>query len=221
MRVLLLSSLLGGVMLLGGCAVGPARLASAATQVAVEPDPATPPAWADQLQPFDKAAFATLDQSWARALAAVPRRQRAKLTGEGPLLNPEVALPAAQLPPGPYACRLIRFGGRAGIAAYAADNCYVEARETGLSLTKQNGATLFEGWLATDTDARVGFTGALRRDPRTTAPAYGIDPALDLAGIVERVAPFRWRLTLLRAGKGAVLDVYELVPITPPLPPAG
>ena len=42
----------------------------------------------------------------------------------------------------------------------------------------------------------------------------------DVAGVIERVSPFRWRLVLTRAGKGALLDVYELVPVTPEVPGA-
>ena len=82
-------------------------------------------------------------------------------------------------------------------------------------MTKQTGENLPGGWLHADSDRRLVFLGTLREKGETAAPPYGGAPARDIAGVVERVGPFRWRLVLTRAGKGALLDLYELVPVAP------
>ncbi|HKX35703.1 MAG TPA: DUF4893 domain-containing protein, partial [Rhizorhapis sp.] len=43
----------------------------------------------------------------------------------------------------------------------------------------------------------------------------GDDPARDLAGYVERVDAFQWRIVMPNPGTDSRLDVLELVPITP------
>ena len=58
----------------------------------------------------------------------------------------------------------------------------------------------------------------MRAAGETGGRAYGADPTRDLVGLVTRVAPFRWRLVLAHAGRGADLDLYELVPVTPDVP---
>lgn len=170
--------------------------------------------WEGIVTPADRGRLAALPDQWRRALAGVPRRSAGRLAAEGPLVDPEIALDLPTPPPGPYHCRLVRFGGRAGFATFPPDFCYVEASGGGLSFTKQTGGNLPQGWLHEDTPKREVFLG-------TTGPGrYADDPARDVAGVVERVSPFRWRLVLTRAGRGAVLDLYELVPVTPEVPGA-
>ncbi|WP_375428025.1 DUF4893 domain-containing protein [uncultured Sphingomonas sp.] len=170
--------------------------------------------WEKTVTPTDRAGLAALPDRWRRARAAVPRRGARTLAAEGPLVDPAVALDLPTPPPGPYHCRLVRFGGRAGIATFPPDFCYVETSGGGLSFTKQTGGNLPQGWLHQDGPTREVFLG-------TTGPGrYSDDPARDVAGVVERVSPFRWRLALTRAGRGALLDVYELVPVTPEVPGA-
>lgn len=65
----------------------------------------------------------------------------------------------------------------------------------------------------------VGIAGSLRPSADRSAAAYGTDFTRDVAGVVERVGAFRWRLVLTRAGV-ATLDIYELVPVTPRVPGA-
>ncbi|QNQ09111.1 DUF4893 domain-containing protein [Sphingomonas alpina] len=159
-----------------------------------------------------------LPERWAKARAAVPKRLAGKLAAEGPLVQPDAALDLPALPPGPYRCRLIRFGGRAAFTSFAPDICYVEGDTKSLSFTKQTGTILPGGWLYADTSKRQVFLGTFRNGSEKIAPSYGHDPARDVAGVIERVAPFRWRLALTQAGKGALLDVYELVPVPPTVP---
>lgn len=214
------ASLLAYTMVaLTGCASAPKTppptVVASAVTVGSEPT-----AWDVVATPADKQRIAAMPAIWARARAAVPRRLAAKLKAEGALTDPAAALEAPTLPPGPYHCRLVRFGGRAGFASYAPDFCYVEVEKDSLAFTKQTGTNLPVGWLYPDTDRRQIFIGSFKRPGETTAPAYGDNPAQDVAGVVERVAPFRWRLVLTQAGKGAMLDIYELVPVTPLVPGA-
>jgi hypothetical protein len=173
------------------------------------------PGWTAAVTPPDKARLDTLADTWLRARAGVPRRLAAKLEAEGALVRPDAALDLPSLPPGPYYCRLVRLGGRLGLATFKPDFCIVDGTTHKLSFTKQSGTSLPGGWLFPDTDKRQVFLGTFRPATSRAAPPYSKDPARDVAGVVERVGPFRWRLVLTRAGQGALLDVYELVPVTP------
>ncbi|WP_353205374.1 DUF4893 domain-containing protein [Sphingomonas sp.] len=177
-----------------------------------------PMAWETLVTAADRVRLASLNEVWTKARAAVPGRLRAKLAQEGPLVDPAAALDLPSLPPGTYSCRLVRLGGRVGFATFKPDFCTVDGTARNLSLTKQSGSVLPGGWLFPDTDRRQIFLGTFRPAHVKTAPAYSVNAAQDLAGIVERVAAFRWRLVLTRAGGGAAVDLYELVPVTPHVP---
>lgn len=207
------------LLALAGCASAPVTPPPAPVSSAVTVG-SEPTAWDVVVTPADKQRIAGLPAIWAKARGAVPRRLAAKLKAEGALVDPAAALEAPTLPPGPYHCRLVRFGGRAGFASYAPDFCYVEVEKDSLAFTKQTGTNLPVGWLYPDTNRRQVFIGSFKRPGESAAPAYGDSPAQDVAGVVERVAPFRWRLVLTQAGKGAMLDIYELVPVTPLVPGA-
>ena len=43
--------------------------------------------------------------------------------------------------------------------------------------------------------------------------AYSEDPKRDMAGVLERIAPFRWRLVIPWPQSGSKLDVFELKPV--------
>lgn len=201
---------LGVGLTLGGCGGGhPAVIASA--------DRPEGPAWQDIVTPDDQARLIMLEDIWTKARGAVPPRLRAKVAAEGPLLDPAAALELPALPPGFYQCRLVRLGGRQGFATYKPDFCFVDGNSRGVSLTKQTGTRLPGGWLHPDGKTRQIFLGTLRAAGAKLPPPYGENPAVDQAGVVERVAPFRWRLVLPTAGQEAMLDVYELVPVVRPL----
>jgi hypothetical protein len=184
---------------------------------AVEPEPT---GWRALVSPQDMTRLAMLPMMWTRARAAVPRRQQAKLRAETELVDPAAALELSAPPPGPYRCRLLRFSGRAGFVTFPPDFCYVDGGADGLSFTKQTGENLPGGWLHPDTPTRHVFLGATPKPGAKGVPLYGADPARDVAGVVERVSPFRWRLVLARPGRGSLLDIYELVPVTPEVPGA-
>lgn len=194
-------------------------------QATVEIEPVAAPAppaqtWQGMISLHDQEAINTLPAQWKRALDAVPKSRHSALAAEGALLDPDAALELPALPPGPYHCRLVRLGGSTGLITYKPDFCYVEGDTQRQSFTKQDGNRLFGGWLFDDGTRRTVFMGSVRANKNSVAPAYGTYPLRDVAGVIERVSPFRWRLILTRAGKGALLDVYELVPVTPIVPNA-
>ncbi|MFA6122759.1 MAG: DUF4893 domain-containing protein [Sphingomonas sp.] len=207
--LLALAPLMAVGALLSGCMAGTARPRAAIGKVA------TAPGWAGSITPGDRTLLEALPATWERARASVPQRLKAKLNAEGPLVQPGAALELPALPPGPYYCRLVRLGGAHGLDTFKPDFCNVDGTTHNLSFTKQSGTILPGGWLFPDTDKRQVFLGTFRPARANSAPPYSVDPKQDVAGVVERVAPFRWRLVLTRAGQGALLDIYELVPVTP------
>lgn len=195
----------------GGCATKQVRPRAVVT---VEPLP-NETKWRTIANAEDQARIDALGGQFTRALAAVPRRYRAQITAEGALLDPAAAQAVPMLPPGPYLCRLVRLGGRMPVQTWKPDFCYVDGDEKQLALTKQNGSNLPGGWLFEDQPNRLIFLGTLRSNHAAIAAPYGPDKQANVAAVIERVAPFRWRMVLAQAGKGAALDVYELIPVTP------
>ena len=213
--ILALAPALAVTLASGGCATKPP-----VPVVTVETEVPQPTGWRATASAEDQRSIDQLPGLWLQARAAVPRRMQAKLRAETRLVEPEAALELPAPPPGPYRCRLVRFGGTAGFQTFAPDFCYVDGDDKGVSFTKQTGSNLPGGWLHADTPTRQVFLGSFPKSAAAGVPRYGDDPAQDVVGVVERVSPFRWRLVLTRAGKGALLDVYELVPVTPEVPGA-
>ncbi|GAA4814696.1 hypothetical protein GCM10023232_07800 [Sphingosinicella ginsenosidimutans] len=201
-------------------------LASCQTHPA--PGPAAPaetlpspgqPVWRDAIRDSDLDRLARLDAAWREGLGMARAAGFARrVAGEGVLLDPAAAQPRAAPAPGPYRCRLIRLGagprGRA-FTAYPSYFCHVSVDGDELALTKQTGAERPGGYLWSDGDRRMIFLGATAIGDEASPPAYGEDDSRDLVGIVERVAPMRYRLVLPWTRSGAKLDVIELIPYVP------
>lgn len=174
--------------------------------------------WVGIATAADRALIDGLPARMAEAHTLAAKRGGARLAADSALIDPAAALDLAALPPGPYTCRLIRVDARGAIASFTPDTCYVDGNADAVSLTKQNGTNLPGGWLHADGTKRLVFLGALRRRAPDKAPAYGQDAAIDVSAIIERVAPFRWRMTMTGKPRNGLLDVYELVPMTPSVP---
>ena len=91
--------------------------------------------------------------------------------------------------------------------------CFVGGEADGrLSFNKQTGSDLPNGWLYADDSDRYIFLGAQQHKPGENSLAYGTDRARDIAGVVERVGPFKWRLVVPKTNAKS-LWVYELTPV--------
>lgn len=208
-------SLVGVAMLgvaLAGCTTG----RKAAVSVADSAPALAPTGWRATATPEDQQRIDGLSGRWRRTLAAVPTRFRSRVTAEGALLDPAAGLDAPALSPGSYQCRLVRIGGRRGLVSYKPDFCYIAIDAGKQSFTKQTGAQLPGGWLFDDQGGkRVIFLGTLRPRLAKIAPPYGELPQRDVAAVIERFAPFRWRMVLARndGESEQMLDVYELTPV--------
>jgi hypothetical protein len=197
------------VPLLAGCAAVQPKPPLPTAQVEVAEDP-IPVAWKDVATEADQNRLTRAEEAWRQGLTAAARFQTA-IRSEGPLLEPDVALPRAMPSPGPYRCRVIKLGGRPAFAAFKPFDCYVEAEGELLTMVKAGGSQRPAGRLWADSDTRQVFLGALSVSGGAPPP-YGEDTKRDVAGFLERVEAFRWRLIVPYPQGGATLDVYELIP---------
>ena len=155
----------------------------------------------------------------ARACPAASARAHgnvAAVAAEGALLDPAAALPNPHLPPGDYACRVIKLGTPAGstlaYVAYPRFRCRVAAEQDIFSFTKITGSQRQVGLIFDDNDRRKIFLGTLMLGDETRALDYGADAERNLAGLVERIGPNRWRIVFPRPAFESMIDVMELVP---------
>ena len=193
---------------LSGCATTTEPRPSVSSEVV--PDKA----WQGVILPADAARLTGFAAQWAPALAAARPRYVTALAKEGVLLDPAVTLDHVALPPGSYRCRVVKLGGPRRLAAFRTfppSFCYVRGEGANLSFSKQTGEERPVGRLYPDGDRYV-FLGTYARGD-VKAPSYGSPGARNALGLVERVAPFRWRLTLAPADATALLTVYELTPV--------
>ena len=201
---------------LAGCATTQGHRPSATVEILADPGKA----WKERIDQADAARLDALPALWASARAAAKPRFAAALTREGPLLDPARALHYPALPPGAYHCRAVKLGPaqRTGAPRQPAFRtlpsafCHVGGEDEAQSFTIQTGTERPSGWLYPDGDTRYVFLGAFPRS-KAGAPVYGAVPGSNALGVVERVAQFRWRLTLVPADRSAPLTAYELTPV--------
>ncbi len=135
------------------------------------------------------------------------------------LLKTDAALPRPAPTPGSYNCRLVRLGstgkGTPALERFKPFFCYVQVEGDLLTIVKQTGSTRPAGRLWEDNDEnRLIFLGSLALGNEEQPMAYGENPKRDMAGIFERIAPFRWRLVIPWPQDGAKLNVFELTPVS-------
>jgi hypothetical protein len=200
-------------LLASGCATKP----DVRPMVSVEPQ-SNADIWKDVASDADENRLGRLGLAWSGALQDARRQHRAAVEAEGALLQPRAALPRPSPTPGSYNCRLVRLG-RTTAKAPAFEKfkpfyCYVQDEGDQLSLTKQTGSERPVGRLwDDDRPDRMIFLGIVARPDEGEPPAYGEDPRRNVAGVFERIAPFRWRLVIPWPQGTAKLDVYELTPV--------
>jgi hypothetical protein len=209
---------LGGLLLASGCvspkkeAVEEAPRPQAVITVEEEPE------WMSVAAEADQGRIARIDEAWQAALEeARGGGFSAALKEEGELLVPDAALGAPSPPPGSYRCRVIKIGTQDGsgqaFTAYQPFFCYVEAEGSRLNITKQTGSQRPAGWLYKDHEEdRLIFLGTLALGDEKEPLPYGENLDRDMAGVIERVAPYRYRLVIPWPKTESKLDVIELVP---------
>lgn len=157
-------------------------------------------------------------QAWLEALAKARAAGQGKaVAAQGVLFDPDRALADAKPPAGDYRCRVFKLGGqRPGnrdFTAYPAFRCRIDPEGEMLSFYKIGGSQRPVGLIFDDSGSRQIFLGTLSLGDEDLPMDYGRDVNRDMAGIVERIGPRRWRLVLPYPHFESLLDVVELVPI--------
>ncbi|HWJ39009.1 MAG TPA: DUF4893 domain-containing protein [Sphingomicrobium sp.] len=202
---------------LAGCATKPAPPPGAHPSVEVGP-PAKSNAWKGVATAADEDRLSRLGLAWQQGLAEAQKSNPADVRREGKLLLPRSGLPRPDPTPGSYNCRLIKLGsavpkGRS-FETFKPFFCYVEVEDNLLTIVKQTGSQRPAGRLWEDDDPnRLIFLGSLALGNEDQPLAYGDDPKRDMAGVLERIGPFRWRLVIPWPQSTSKIDVFELTPV--------
>jgi hypothetical protein len=203
-----------------GIAIAPLFiLAACAGHGGVETAAAPRPAadWRSTATSADRERLRNWRQAWVSALAQSKfAADLNRIKAEGALLKPDAALPGKTLPDGRYKCRVIKLGSQSNsgrpITTYPAFDCRVDDQGDLQGFAKESGSQRPVGVLFPGGDTRQIFLGTMMLGDETRAIEYGQDGQRDMAGVVERVGPNKWRMVLPYPRFESVLDVIELVP---------
>ncbi|HEX6741214.1 MAG TPA: DUF4893 domain-containing protein [Sphingomicrobium sp.] len=204
-------------LLAAGCATKPKPPPGVTPMVEVDA-PLKADAWKSVATAADEDRIGRLGLAWQEALADARKTNEAELRREGALLRPRAALPRPAPTPGSYFCRLIKLGKATAKSkpyeSFRPFFCYVEVEGDLLTIVKQTGSQRPAGRLWEDDDStRLVFLGSLALGDAQQPVAYGDDPKRDMAGVLERIAPFKWRLVIPWPQSTSKLDVFELTPV--------
>jgi Domain of unknown function (DUF4893) len=205
------------LVLLAGCATKPKLPPGIHPTVEVGP-PLKSDVWKAVATPADQDRLARLGLAWQEALDEAKRANPGDVAKEGKLLLPRSGLSRPDPTPGSYNCRMITLGkatakGKA-FESFKPFFCYVQVEGDQLTIVKQTGSQRPSGRLWEDDDPnRMIFLGSLALASDDQPLAYGDDPKRDMAGVFERIAPFRWRLVIPWPQSDSKLNVFELTPV--------
>jgi hypothetical protein len=206
------------VACLSGCAANKPKLPSGMRpSVEVGPPPKSE-AWKAIATADDQDRLARLGLAWQEALDDAKKSNAADIRREGKLLLPRSALARPAPTPGSYNCRLIKLGKATpksrALESFKPFFCYVEVEGDLLTIVKQTGSQRPAGRLWEDDDStRLIFLGSLALGNEDQPLAYGDDPKRNMAGVLERIGPFKWRLVIPWPQSTSKLDVFELTPV--------
>jgi hypothetical protein len=166
----------------------------------------------------DRARLRNMRQAWLEALAKVRAAGHGKaIAAQGVLFDPDRALAGAKPPAGDYRCRVFKLGaqrpGNRDFTAYPAFRCRIDPEGEMLSFYKIGGSQRPVGLVFEDGRYREIFLGTLSLGDEGRPLDYGRDANRDMAGVVERIGPRRWRLVLPYPHFESLLDVIDLVPM--------
>jgi hypothetical protein len=179
---------------------------------------AEPAIWQGIATEADKQRIARLGLAWQEALQDARPGFGREIDAEAALLRPRAALPRPAPTPGSYHCRLIKLGRTApkgpAFERFKPFFCYVEVEGELLTIVKQTGSQRPAGRLWQDNRPdRLIFLGSLALGDEEQPLAYAEDPKRDMAGVFERIGPFKWRLVIPWPQSNSKLDVFELTPV--------
>jgi len=203
--------------LLAGCETKPKYPPGVHPSVEVGP-PLKSEAWKAVATAADQDRLARLGLAWQEALGEAKKTDPGEVAHEGKLLLPRSALPRPAPTPGSYNCHLITLGkatpkGKA-FESFKPFFCYVEVEDDQLTIVKQTGSQRPAGRLWEDDDPnRLIFLGSLALGDEEQPLGYGDDPKRDMAGVLERIGAFRWRLVIPWPQSDTKLEVFELTPV--------
>ena len=212
-----LIALAPAVLLATACAADTDRTRRVGASVVVDPQ-TKGDIWRSVATDADELRLGRLGLAWQEALAEARQRNARDVQAEGILLEPLAASPRPAPTPGSYNCRLVRLGRTTNrgpaFEKFKPFFCYVQVEEELLTIVKQTGSERPAGRLwEDDRDDRLIFLGSLALGNEDQPLAYGDDPGRDMAGVLERIAPFRWRLVIPWPQSRGKLDVFELTPV--------
>jgi hypothetical protein len=209
--------ILPAVALLGGCDTATKHARSTASVSVAAPSPSD--AWKAVASASDQGRIDRLGLAWQQSLMEAKKMYKKDIAAEGDLLEPRSALPRPQPTPGSYNCRMVSIGTTdsksPAFQKFKPFFCYVLADDDGvLTIVKQTGSQRPAGRLWEDDDPRrMIFLGSLALGDEKEPLAYLDDPSRDMAGVFERIGPFKWRLVIPWPQNGPMLEVFELTPV--------
>ena len=205
-----------GALAASGC-TQPARQPPRPVVVAAPPTRAD--VWQAQASAADINRIRRAATGWSSGLAEARAAGFGnEMKTEGKLLNPDASLPRPAPTPGIYNCRMIKLGREKPRApAYEKFKpffCHVGVDRNTFTIIKLTGSPRPAGRMwEDDVPNRLVFLGSLGLGNEDEVLNYGDDPKRDMAGIFERIGPFRWRLVIPYPQSGAKLLVFELTPV--------
>ncbi len=197
-------------------ALGACTLMNAPTGTISQADAVARHDWRSVVTAGDRQRLRDWYDAWQQALReARDGGHAASVTAEGPLLEPLAALPDPWLPAGDYRCRVIKLGSQINgptFVAYPTFQCRLTDHGATLGFAKLTGSQRPSGVIYRDSDHRSILLGTLALGDETGFVEYGTDAQRNVAGIVERIGPQRWRIVLPHPAFESIVDVIELVP---------
>lgn len=187
--------------------------------VITAPPPLKADVWQNIASSEDANRIRRLGTAWSAGLEEARRAGFTNdINAEGKLLNASAAQAKPAPTPGSYSCRMIRLGRERprgpAFQKFKPFFCYVGVEGELFTIVKQTGSQRPAGRLwEDDNPTRLIFLGTIALGNEEEARAYGEDPRRDTAGILERIAPFKWRLVIPFTQTGARLDIFELTPV--------
>ena len=207
----------GLLLALGACQTKPKPPPGVTPSVEVGP-PLKSDEWKSVATAADEDRLGRLGLAWQEALDDARKNFSGEIRKEGVLLRPRAGLSRPAPTPGSYNCRLIKLGKASpktrAFESFKPFFCYVEVEGDLLTIVKQTGSQRPAGRLWEDDNPdRLVFLGSLALASEDQPLGYGDDPRRDMAGVFERIGPFRWRLVIPWPQSTSKLDVFELTPV--------